>query len=244
VRSLAIAIQFLTRIPIRIHGIPTAQEIGASLNYYPVVGLLLGVILSASAWMLQNAPAMLVAALVTVMWIVLTGALHLDGLADSADAWIGGLGDKEKTLRIMKDVACGPAGVVAIVTVVLLKFAAVYSLLQLQKSQLIFLAPLLSRSVVMLLISCTPYVRENGLGASLKQQARPFLQFTIGGIIVTVLLLILGIKFLSLFLTLFAVVIFIRHAVMKRLSGLTGDLIGAVLEISEVTVLLCLTLYF
>lgn len=64
------------------------------------------------------------AALLLVFWVLATGALHLDGLADSADAWVGGLGDRERTLAIMKDPCCGPAAVVALVVVLLVKFAA------------------------------------------------------------------------------------------------------------------------
>ncbi len=60
--------------------------------------------------LLASAPAWPVAVLVLAVWVGLTGALHLDGLADSADAWLGGYGDRARTLAIMKDPYCGPAG--------------------------------------------------------------------------------------------------------------------------------------
>jgi adenosylcobinamide-GDP ribazoletransferase len=67
---------------------------------------------------------MLHAALLLTVWVLLSGGLHLDGLADSADAWLGGFGDRERTLTIMKDPRSGPIAVVVLVLVLLLKFCA------------------------------------------------------------------------------------------------------------------------
>jgi len=240
VRSLAIAIQFLTRIPVRVTGVPSAEEVGASLNYYPLVGLLIGIVLAVAAWALQHAPTLLGAVLLTVLWVVLTGALHLDGLADSADAWVGGLGDKEKTLRIMKDPACGPAGVVAIVSLLLLKVASLHSLIQFNTVIMIFVAPMLARTAVMLLVSFTPYVRSNGLGTALKQYAKPQLHLAIAVLVIVVLLSLIGKNSLFLVMPLLAVIVLLRYFFMQRLGGITGDLAGAAVEISELTVLLSL----
>jgi len=239
-RSFAIAIQFLTRIPIRLQHAPNQKEIGLSLNYYPLVGLLLGVLLYALALLLHSLPVMLSAALITVFWTLITGGLHLDGLADSADAWIGGIGDSSKTLSIMKDPACGPAGVVSIVLVLLVKFAAIYSLLQINATLLIILAPALARTLVMLLVSLTPYVREQGLGRALKAHAKPSQHIVIASLLSVVLVIVLGVVIVPI-IVLQAVLFFIlRFAMMRRLQGITGDLAGAALEISEVTVLISL----
>jgi len=242
VRPLAIAIQFLTRLPVRLDGIPNEREVGASLNYYPFVGLILGLLLAAAGWILQSVPDFLGAALLTVLWILLTGALHLDGLADSADAWIGGLGDKEKTLRIMKDPACGPAGVVAIMAMLLLKVAAISSLFQSGGIVMIFLVPLLARTAVMLLVSLTPYARSDGLARSLTQHANPPLQVTITVCVLLPLLGLMGGKLLAILLPLLIVVYILRRNMLQRIDGVTGDLAGAVLEISEVTLLLSLSM--
>ncbi len=114
-RGLLAAIGFLTRLPVPAGTFDDERAKSASLAWYPLVGLLLGSLLSVLAWLLRDTSSFLSAGLVTAAWVALTGALHLDGLADSADAWIGGLGDREKTLTIMKDPRCGPAGVVALV---------------------------------------------------------------------------------------------------------------------------------
>ncbi|NCA91441.1 MAG: adenosylcobinamide-GDP ribazoletransferase, partial [Gammaproteobacteria bacterium] len=95
-RPFLIALQFLTRLPVRLTGELSAADLGRSLLYYPLVGLLLGGLLVAGGWLLAGgglltgvAPV-LAAALVLSLWVGLTGALHLDGLADMIDAWAGG----------------------------------------------------------------------------------------------------------------------------------------------------------
>lgn len=198
IRPFFIALQFLTRIPVRLAGEPSPRELGLSLLYYPLVGLLLGALLAGGAWLLLRSgiPPLLGAALILSLWVALTGALHLDGLADSIDAWAGGRGDRERTLAIMKDPASGPQGVTGLVLVLLLKFAALHSLLgamNLLASPLaplappeplaplvplaplphmvsllpLLLAPLLARTGLPLLFLTTSYVRPGGLGASL-----------------------------------------------------------------------------
>jgi adenosylcobinamide-GDP ribazoletransferase len=181
---------------------------------------------------------MLTAGLVVLAWVVLTGALHLDGLADSADAWIGGLGDREKTLAIMKDPRCGPAGVVALVLAVLLKFAAIASLHPAPWSELI-LAPLLARASLTALFLTTPYVRSGGLGADLSSAPRNACAIAIA---ISAGFCLLGRWHGVLALAVAAVVFGIwRGACLKRLGGVTGDTAGALAELVEVAVLVALT---
>lgn len=164
---LLIALQFLTSLPIRLPAMPEPEQQGRSLLYYPVVGLLLGALLCLAAFVLDGAPPLLQAALLLTLWAALTGGLHLDGLADSADAWLGGFGDRERTLQIMKDPRSGPVAVVVLVLLLLLKLAALLALLQAQHYVALLLAPLLGRAALLALFLGTPYVRPNGLGHAL-----------------------------------------------------------------------------
>ena len=100
-RPALIAVQFLTRFPIRLDPPPVAREVGLSLLWYPAVGVLLGLLVWVSAILLSPLATPLAAAMVLALWVSCTGALHLDGLADTADAWVGGRGDRERTLAIM-----------------------------------------------------------------------------------------------------------------------------------------------
>jgi len=161
IRPFFIALQFLTRLPVRISSAPDEISVAYSLGYYPLVGLIIGAILTSAAWVLS-------AGLLLLVWVFITGGLYLDGLADSMDAWVGGLGDREKTLAIMKDPYCGPAGVVSIVLLLLLKFVALHTIMESGNLTIILLAPLFGRAVLLPLFLTTPYVRSNGLGTPIS----------------------------------------------------------------------------
>ena len=90
---------FLTIFPIQLKEMPSKQQNGQSLLFYPLIGLMIGAILFAIAMLLHALPVILLSSLILVVWIWLTGGLHLDGLADTADAWVGGFGNKERTLK-------------------------------------------------------------------------------------------------------------------------------------------------
>ncbi|CAA9301156.1 MAG: Cobalamin synthase [uncultured Lysobacter sp.] len=237
-RGLLVAVGFLTRIPVPVRVFADARAQSASLAWYPAVGLLLGALLSALAWLLADAPPLLAAALVLLAWIGLTGALHLDGLADSADAWVGGLGDRERTLSIMKDPRCGPAGVVALVAVLLLKFAALASLPR-DAWLLLLVPPLLGRTALTAAFVCTPYVRAAGLGSMLVSASRVR---GLGAITVAVLGVafafgVAGVIAGATAITLFALW---RRGCMRRIGGFTGDTAGALAEVTEAAVLVAL----
>ena len=110
-----IALQFLTRVPVRLTAMPAPEQVGRSLLWYPLLGLLVGGLLLGLHLLLGATPALLQAALLLTVWVAITGGLHLDGLADSADAWAGGFGDRERSLAIMQDPRSGPIAVVVLV---------------------------------------------------------------------------------------------------------------------------------
>jgi adenosylcobinamide-GDP ribazoletransferase len=237
-RALLVAIGFLTRLPVPMGAFDDARARSVSLAWYPLVGLLIGLLLGGLAWLLRDTPPLLAAGMVVTAWIAITGALHLDGLADSADAWVGGLGDREKTLAIMKDPRCGPVGVVALVLAVLLKFAAIASLHPAPWSELI-LAPLLARAGLTALFLTTPYVRGGGLGAALSSAPRNACAVAIAA---SAGFCLLGRWHGVLALAVAAVVFGAwRAACLKRLGGITGDTAGALAEMVEVAVLVALT---
>ncbi|WP_415842726.1 adenosylcobinamide-GDP ribazoletransferase, partial [Pseudomonas reidholzensis] len=143
-----IALQFLSSLPVTLPGMPAPRENGRSLLFYPLVGLLFGGLLWLASYLLQGTAAPLHAALLLTLWVVLSGALHLDGLADSADAWLGGFGDRERTLLIMKDPRSGPIAVVTLGLVLLLKFCALWVLVERGAGALLLLAPVIGRAAL------------------------------------------------------------------------------------------------
>src|SRR3989344_9460768 len=108
-RSFLIALQFLTRFPLPAFGRPEDRDVGRSLLFYPLIGFLIGAMLVALNEVAAGTSEALRAALLLAAWVIVTGGLHLDVLADSADAWAGGLGDRQRTLATLKDPRRGPA---------------------------------------------------------------------------------------------------------------------------------------
>ncbi len=239
-RAFLVALQFLTCLPVRMDGELHPQDTSRSLAWYPVVGLLIGVLLMLSALLLHDSPPLLSAALLLTLWVVLSGALHLDGLADSADAWVGGLGDRDRTLTIMKDPRCGPAGVVTVVLVLLVKFSALFTLLETGNVVLLLLAPALGRMALPLLFSTTPYVREQGLGSALAARPPRGLILLIGAAVFIVLLLVAGGSVPGALVVMVSLFLLLRIVMMRRLGGTTGDVAGALVEMTEVAVLIFL----
>ena len=124
-----IALQFLTRIPVKIKDKIEDRDYGYSMAWFPAVGLVLGGILALAfklAVFLFN-PAIAVLLVITI-YMFLTGALHIDGLSDAGDGLYGGKGDKVKTLEIMKDSRIGTIGALALVLDIGLRFALLSSL--------------------------------------------------------------------------------------------------------------------
>lgn len=238
IKPFLIAVQFLTRLPVRLTTQPSEKDLGYSLLFYPLIGLIIGFLLIGLGWLLSSTPPLVTAALLVTFWILLTGGLHLDGLADSADAWIGGMGDRIKTLAIMKDPNCGPAGIVAIVLIILLKFAALYTLVIENEWIDLLLAIILARTLLLLLFLTTPYVRNNGLGSALAANQPIGWSISILSAVFLSMLLLTDLRYLLLALTSVITFLFLRHLMFQRIGGTTGDTAGAVVEITETTVLL------
>jgi adenosylcobinamide-GDP ribazoletransferase len=235
-RSLLVAIGFLTRLPVRAGSFGDARVQAESLVWYPLVGLLIGSLLGAFAGLLHalGVPELLSAALLVTAWVALTGALHLDGLADSADAWIGGLGNRERTLEIMKDPRCGPAGVVALVLVLMLKFSALATMGTAVWTTLL-LAPLLARAGLTAAFLLLPYVRREGLGTALTRAPRDRCWIALACALA--LAMLFGWHGVSAAAAAIVVWLAWRHTCMARLGGFTGDTAGALAELIEVAVL-------
>jgi adenosylcobinamide-GDP ribazoletransferase len=245
-RALLVALQFLTRLPVRLRAAPSEEEVGRSLLFYPLVGLLIGALLATFAMAMSagGIPDLLGAALVLVAWTLITGGLHLDGLADSADAWIGGRGERERTLAIMKDPYCGPMGVTVLVVILVVKFAALAALLACEKGWVVVLPPVLGRTALPLLFLTTPYVRPNGLGSALS--ARLHRKTMAAIVMVTLGALIASLGWPGMVAVVAGMSIFIplRRMMVRTLGGTTGDTAGALVELVEATTLIAVAVLF
>ena len=245
------AVVFLTRLPAPYLKRVDDEVAQKSLLFYPVVGAVVGALLTAFIlicwWYNPQASPLLVAALTTTIWILLSGGLHLDGLADSADAWVGGLGDKERTLEIMKDPRVGPIGVLAVMLVLLVQFAGVYVLLEQASSDGFYLAaliliPALARASALGLLASTPYVRAKGLATALVSGATQTRLLVTGVILALTAVVVFQHKAILVLLLYLAVNVFARQMMIKRIGGCSGDTMGATIAVQEALLLAALTL--
>lgn len=233
--SFLIALQFLTRIPVGHSFIADDRQLGNSVLYYPLIGLLIGGLLTISATLLANSPVMAAAAILLTIWVLVTGGLHLDGLADCADAWVGGFGDRARSLRIMKDPASGPIAVALLALVLLLKWTALVALIEAHRPMPLLMAPLLGRSAILLLMLSTPYVSPQGLAEKLLQHLPETAARWVAALSFAVSTFVLG--WLPVLLAVL-LLIWLRHAALSRLGGVTGDVYGAAVELVEAAALL------
>ena len=230
-----IAVQFMTTIPIKLPCLPSREQNALSMLFYPVIGLMIGGVLWLVASYVQL-PMMLLSCAVMVVWVWLTGGLHLDGLADTADAWVGGFGDKQRTLTIMKDPNTGAMGVIAIVLCLALKWAAVYCLLELDAVVALLFVPMLGRMSALALFATTPYVRQHGLGSALQDVPKYLLWLVMLGFGAAVFALSwqIAVAMIGVWAVMLA---WLRWRFVGRIGGITGDTVGASIEVVEVAML-------
>lgn len=237
-RPLWLAGRLLSRLPF-----PEPREIepgllGLSVPWYPAIGLLLGVLIALAGTALASVDPGVAAALVLILWVWSTGALHLDGLADSADAWVGGIASRERTLEIMKDPRSGPAAVTAIGLVLIAKWAGLQALIASDSAWLLILIPLLARAQLPLLMLTTPYARDRGMASEQVAQLPRRAAWAATLIAGTVCILIAGWIGLALCVITLAAFWLSRRTMMRRIAGFTGDTAGALVEITETVLLL------
>ena len=237
--SFLLAWQFLTLFPGGKKDAETTPEVlGRSMAYYPLVGLLIGSILWAAYWVISHAfPRTLCDGLAILLLVIITGALHLDGLADTLDGMAAGKSAEER-LRIMRDHRVGTFGAVGLVLVLGIKFLALNSLPEEIIGKTLMAALALSRWSMVQLTYRAPYARpEGGLGRIFKENVkrREMALATSFSLIIAVFLL----RFWGavLWLAVGVSALGIQLLFQKRIGGITGDILGAANETHEVLVL-------
>ncbi len=240
---LRAAIQFITILPA---GRTAAYYPREMIAYFPVVGLILGSVLAAfDALFLQLWPGGLVPAILdVVLLILLTGALHLDGLADSADGLFGHR-DKKTVLAIMKDSRIGVMGMTAVICGLAIKFAGISALpvpASLQRFLILLLVPAFARSAMIFGVYLFSYGRPSG-GTGLDLFESPIHLKDFWGLGVCLLLsLLLGWRGLWLILVFFGLVSGIIFYYRRRMDCITGDMLGAMTEATESLLFLALAI--
>ena len=241
--ELLVAIQFLTRLPVPSSAdLPEAETQGRSVLYYPLVGALIGGLLCILFSLTGEDAGSLRAALILALWVGVTGALHLDGLADLADGWVGGQGNRERTLEIMKDSCSGPVAVVFVVLLLLVKFAALDVLIERGMWSALLLVPIVGRAGLVAALRYLPYARPGGIGEVLASHLPRGPADRVLAASALLLPLFWGWYGILILLLITGFFLLLRQFLNNRLGGITGDAAGAVCELLEAAALIFLVL--
>ncbi|MFH1059421.1 MAG: adenosylcobinamide-GDP ribazoletransferase [Pseudomonadota bacterium] len=248
-KAFLLALQFFTILTLRSDLRAGDQDLRRSRAWYGPVGVLLGLFLAGLAWLLGGwLPPLALAALLVVAWGFCTRFLHLDGVADSADALIH-ITSRERALEIMKDSRVGSFGVCAVVAVLLLKFAALASLAgsagstSLAGGRLLaalVLAPGLARALAGMLAALLPPARPQGLGASVAGAGSLGPEMVSAALALMVAGLAGGRAGLLAALGVILIGAALGWYYRRRLGGVTGDTLGASIETAEAMALMVL----
>ena len=238
--SIVAAFQFLTISPTLIKRMFTAQEMGRAVGWFPLVGVVLGLLL----YGINNAAQLIfpvsVSATITLFaWVTFTRAFHLDGFMDTCDGLFGGF-TAERRLEIMKDSRVGAFGVAGGVLILITEYSAVSASTNLFVA--LILATTLGRWSSPLLMYWFPYAREDGLGIEMKRNVswrEVLLATSITGITAWLVYGWLGFLFM---VAAAAIGFLIALYAIRLLPGLTGDIYGTVTTLVEMLTLVFFTI--
>lgn len=235
--GLVVAARYLTIVPIpgRPHG--SGGELGAAAPWFPVVGLGIGVLLMLTEKVTTLLFPTLLAALLTVtVWKVVTGGLHLDGLADCLDGLVGR--DPEHRLAIMRDSRIGAFGALGLIFFLLLELAAVAELPPDRRWRVLLAAPAIARAMPPLVARAFPAARPHGHGAGFRAGLR--VRSAVLALVLAAAVAFAALGLVAAVALAAAVVsaLAVGRFMAGRLGGVSGDVLGASVEVAELAVLL------
>lgn len=235
IRSLRAAVSFLTVLPVANADGSAGERLGRA--FFPAIGALVGLAAGVVFVLIASVTTPLLGAAAAVgVLAALTGAIHLDGLADSADGLLTH-GDGERRLAVMRDPGLGAYGVTAIAVVLVMEVAAVASIPPARALATLVIAGAISRLATLPVIIFVPYVRSSGKGLAAWDPRRRVVDLAVGIATAAAVSLLdwrramIAVPVVALIAAIVAIVS------RRRLGGATGDVCGAVAELSQLAVL-------
>lgn len=239
-RLYFIALQFLTIVPLPFRVRCDEKDLGRAMALFPLVGLTIGLLLVGVDFVAGRLfPRPVTDLLLLVTLAAVTGALHLDGLADVCDG-LAARGGRERFLAVMKDSRTGAVGVVGLVLGLLLKYEALLQVPGGMKWGALLLFPMLARYGQVQSAAGARSARQDGLGAAFVASAGLFQLLVAASVALVLSWFILGVRGLWPFLAVSLLTWFLRWWFHRRLGGVTGDVIGCISELNEIVCLLVL----
>jgi len=243
IAALKFSIQFLTRIPLQCSGRPDTIDLKKALTCFPLAGYLIGCLLLLLWYLLRPFfpfNTLVLAALIVAAETIITGAFHLDGMADTFDALFSSGTTVARKLEIMKDSRIGVMGATALIIALLLKTALIDEVLSRHHPAALLIYPALGRWAQVLFFYASPHIRADGIGSIF---ARSIDRTTlIRATLVLIPCLFFPFFFPVFLLTLTALLLYRRY-INRVLGGITGDVLGSAAIIAELTTLMGILLF-
>ena len=242
-RCFLAGVRFLTIIPVPAPRDDDGTFLAGSLPYFSSIGFVIGAIAAVAALILSFfVPALVSAALLGVTLSLLSGFLHLDGLADSADGFLSSR-PAEKCLEIMKDSRTGVMGCAAVCSVLLVKTTALASLPGSLLTVGLIVAATAGRTAIVCSMAVLPYARtEGGLGTIFYRGSEKTAAFSSLILLLIVTLGFAPARVMSVAISFLFVCLAFSIICKRRIGGVTGDTLGAVCELAETAVLISFTI--
>lgn len=251
VKNFINAVQFLTIVPMSKSHETEEGSLARSMVYFPVIGFLIGFLLvyADKAMMLAALPQTISNVLLVALSVLVTRALHIDGLADTLDGLMGGR-DHSSRLSIMKDSRLGTAGALGIFFVVFVKYVCLNNLFESEKVAALLTAPVLARWSQTFMVFKANYGREAGMGKAFVGHLRAsgLAAASVVAIGLSAFVVVRqDIRSVVLIFSLLCGVVILtlmgRRYLVRKLGGVTGDAIGAMSELNEVLVFLLFVVF-
>ena len=234
VKGFIILLQFMTRIPVPVKVEYDEEKLGKAIKFFPLVGLIIGLFLFTVNFLAGKVTdnRQITAVIIIMAEILITGLIHIDGLADTADGLFS-YADKERMLEIMKDSRIGTNGTVALI----LYFLAKAVFLTAVKPEYIILYPIISRMSTSINAGLGEYARKKGMSNGIIEKNGKM--DAVISILITAVLsfAILGLKGLIVLALAILFILFFMENVKRKIGGITGDTMGASLELTAIIVL-------
>lgn len=242
IEQIILLIQFMTRIPITMNIEYSEEKLGKGIKYFPIIGYIIGIIIFLFGVVLNKyiENKYIVALLLILVELKLVGLIHVDGLADSFDGLFS-YRDKDKILEIMKDSRVGTNGVVVLIFYYLVKLILIAEIISRGDVRCLIVYPIIARMSTSVNAGFGVYARDNGMSTGIIGMNK--VKDGIFSIILTIFLVIIVysnniFKGLEMLIAGILFIFYFRHIVYKKIGGITGDTMGASLEITGLIVLL------
>lgn len=232
-KRLIAAIQFLTVLPVSSNC--DERDLGRSALFFPVIGLGIGAVMIAVNFAVSAVlPPLPAAVLVVIAMLAVSGGLHMDGLADTADGFFSAR-PRERVLEIMKDSRTGSMGVMAVLSLLILKIAALVSIPTGLRWPTLLLMPLAGRCALVIELAVLPYARcEGGLGSVFSNNKSRLDPFWAVAVLAATGYWAMGRLGLISTAGAIALTLVFSFWCMRKIGGFTGDTLGAACELAEV----------